>query len=734
MNSKTIITFLLVLLVMIVTHVLGSEGSFDQSSWYGGPGFPGPVTEWGDEFYISDDVTWRSTFYLYLGPPFKFNVDDELTDSGTVANCGDIDGDSDIDIVGNDGIEVIWWENVYGDGMTWDEHVLDSYFPMGIDYIPFDVDVDDDIDIVSYQSYYDDYIDIVWWENLLGDGSSWSKHLISDDYDRLYPMWVDDLDGDDDGDVLMGYTLGGDPVGIIRWWENVDGEGYIWEEHIIDNADYSISCIRTADINDDGDTDVIGALFTDDEIVWWDNVSGTGDEWVRNTVIECDAARSVYASDVNGDGKTDIVSSSSGGSDEVIWSENVTGLGDSWIHHLIGDDINDPIWLCVFDIDGDDDTDVAVGCNSWLPNFAWYENLNGFGTSWESHIFDDASRVQSVWFGDFDGDDRGNILTAERIVWDDYDQYLVAWWEVLGPTPPEGTLTSSILDVGEDPPEWTELSWSSETPPRTSITFWIRSSTDYTDMGEWSGEITEPCELSGYFDDEDRYIQYRVKLETEYEGVTPVLEGVGFKGYFTDIKLDSFYCKGVSNNAISVSWSVETTEDKSIAGFNLYRRKAIAAETRKVTTRGGSANKVSDGWTKLNDVLITGENPYSYIDAGVEPGVTYEYKLETVVDGRPEVVGTTTGTAGAQPAAFALYQSRPNPARGEAVISFELPEDTDVTLAVYDLSGRKVATLADGLLPAGEHERSVSALAPGVYVYRLDAGDWNGVRKMVVIE
>jgi hypothetical protein len=253
-------------------------------------------------------------------------------------------------------------------------------------------------------------------------------------------------------------------------------------------------------------------------------------------------------------------------------------------------------------------------------------------------------------------------------------------------------------------------------------------------MGEWSDEITAPCDLSEYFDYGDRYIQYKVKLETDYEDVTPVLEWVSFNGYFTDIRLNSFYCRGATGNAILIAWSVGATEGESIAGFDLYSREMPTAKTRRVSGTGGSAREISDEWTKVNAALITGENPYTYIDDGVEPGVTYEYKLEAVVDGNAETLGTTTGTAGVQPAAFALYQSRPNPARGGAVISFELPEDTDVTLSVYDLSGRKIATLADGLLPAGEHERVVSGLAPGVYVYRLDAGGFVATKKMVVIE
>ncbi|MCP4231287.1 MAG: T9SS type A sorting domain-containing protein [bacterium] len=86
------------------------------------------------------------------------------------------------------------------------------------------------------------------------------------------------------------------------------------------------------------------------------------------------------------------------------------------------------------------------------------------------------------------------------------------------------------------------------------------------------------------------------------------------------------------------------------------------------------------------------------------------------------------------PTGFALYQSYPNPARNSATISFALPETAAVNLTVFDINGRKVATLADEKLGAGEHERTVSGLAAGIYLYRLMAGENSAVRKMVVTE
>lgn len=84
---------------------------------------------------------------------------------------------------------------------------------------------------------------------------------------------------------------------------------------------------------------------------------------------------------------------------------------------------------------------------------------------------------------------------------------------------------------------------------------------------------------------------------------------------------------------------------------------------------------------------------------------------------------------------FALRQNAPNPVTGATTFSFELAEGSDVTLAVYDAAGRKVADVADGYFGPGEHDVSFAGkLAPGVYVYRLDAGTKTAARKMVVVE
>lgn len=88
------------------------------------------------------------------------------------------------------------------------------------------------------------------------------------------------------------------------------------------------------------------------------------------------------------------------------------------------------------------------------------------------------------------------------------------------------------------------------------------------------------------------------------------------------------------------------------------------------------------------------------------------------------------------PVPFALAQSIPNPAHSSAIIQYALPVAAPVTLSVYDLQGRRVATLLDHVFQeAGRHDVPVPAerWKPGVYLYRFEAGGRSATRKMVVV-
>jgi len=88
------------------------------------------------------------------------------------------------------------------------------------------------------------------------------------------------------------------------------------------------------------------------------------------------------------------------------------------------------------------------------------------------------------------------------------------------------------------------------------------------------------------------------------------------------------------------------------------------------------------------------------------------------------------------PGKFALIGAYPNPFNPVTAISYQLPANSHVSLKVYNVSGREVATLVDGYRSAGSHEVTFdgSGLASGVYLYRLEANGQQAVGKMILLK
>ena len=85
----------------------------------------------------------------------------------------------------------------------------------------------------------------------------------------------------------------------------------------------------------DGDNDALSASQNDDTVAWYENADGAGGSWTRHVISTlANAATSVFAVDVDGDGDPDALSASYY-DDTIAWYENVDGVGGSWTRHVI---------------------------------------------------------------------------------------------------------------------------------------------------------------------------------------------------------------------------------------------------------------------------------------------------------------------------------------------------------------------------------------------------------------
>jgi hypothetical protein len=98
-------------------------------------------------------------------------------------------------------------------------------------------------------------------------------------------------------------------------------------------------------------------------------------------------------------------------------------------------------------------------------------------------------------------------------------------------------------------------------------------------------------------------------------------------------------------------------------------------------------------------------------------------------------VGVMESANMATPARYALHQNYPNPFNPSTAIEFALPKASHVTLKIYDLLGNEVATLISEKLLAGKHQHvwEASGLASGVYLYRLQAGEFVQTKKLILL-
>jgi hypothetical protein len=99
-----------------------------------------------------------------------------------------------------------------------------------------------------------------------------------------------------------------------------------------------------------------------------------------------------------------------------------------------------------------------------------------------------------------------------------------------------------------------------------------------------------------------------------------------------------------------------------------------------------------------------------------------------------EIVSVTT--AEAVPSGYALYPNYPNPFNPKTIISYQLPVHTDVELSIFSVTGQKIVTLVSQQQPAGnyKYEWDASDLASGVYFYRITAGEFVQMRKLLLLK
>jgi len=183
---------------------------------------------------------------------------------------------------------------------------------------------------------------------------------------------------------------------------------------------------------------------------------------------------------------------------------------------------------------------------------------------------------------------------------------------------------------------------------------------------------------------------------------------------------------------VQLTW--QTASEQNNAGFEV-RRKTAGEDFVTIASYRFDPSLRGKGTTSSTTT-------YSFVDATVEAGKTYTYRLRSVdYDGTIHDYAQTVSVEVREPVQarvyeYALEQNYPNPFNPTTTIRYSLKETGKVSVRVYDGMGREVKVLVDGVQGAGEYSVVMDAtgLSSGVYVYQVRAGGLLLTRKMVLVK
>jgi photosystem II stability/assembly factor-like uncharacterized protein len=191
----------------------------------------------------------------------------------------------------------------------------------------------------------------------------------------------------------------------------------------------------------------------------------------------------------------------------------------------------------------------------------------------------------------------------------------------------------------------------------------------------------------------------------------------------TPVELTSFTSLTIGNN-LNLNW--QTATETNNLGFEIERLKEIKSEIFNDWERIGFIN--GNGTT-------TEPKTYSFVDENLSAG-KYQYRLKQIdFDGTFEYSNTIEVDINL-PETFALENCFPNPFNPSTKIKYEIPKQSRVLLRVYDILGNEVITLVNEIQSAGSYQTifDASELSSGVYIYKIEAGDFIGSKKMVLLK
>ncbi len=318
----------------------------------------------------------------------------------------DIDGDGDMDVLSasyNDN-KIAWYENIDSLGSFSYFKLISGTAEGATSVFAADLDGDGDLDVLSTSA--SDHT-VQWYENIDGNGLFGQGQVISDSAIGASAVFAADLDGDNDMDVIVG-SAGNDKV---VWFQNLNDTNLFGPEQILSSQAQNVSDVHAADIDGDGDMDVLSASPTGWSVQWYKNVDGAGTfdagNYIETGSVDVNA---ITTGDVDDDGDLDVFTVNGG---SVQWYRNTDGAGNFSFYNQIGN-TNGANAVHVADLDGDDDLDV-LSTGYVDDRVSWFENTDGAGSFGSKQTIRSVEGPKSLATADFDNDGDLDVVSGTRI-------------------------------------------------------------------------------------------------------------------------------------------------------------------------------------------------------------------------------------------------------------------------------------------------------------------------------
>ena len=245
------------------------------------------------------------------------------------------------------------------------------------------------------------------------------------------------------------------------------------------------------------------------------------------------------------------------------------------------------------------------------------------------------------------------------------------------------------------------------------------------------------------------YTNYLGNYWDDYTGIDNNGDGIGDTPYIIDSDNDNYPLMQPFENYVSLMYLVAYISNMDPANFdNPAHQNALINQLEALAATIEGLNPTA-ALARLNNIRkrvekwIEDEEDKAAILAMIDRLIAYLESQETPGKGKGKANKAAALASVSLPEKFQLLQNSPNPFNPSTTISYSVPEGNQkyVSLKVYDLRGRLVLTLVEGMIGAGTYtvywdgtDGSGRQVASGVYLYRMKAGDLVQTRKMVILK